>query len=235
MYVLVWMNLIWGYVTGMHMLFPSNQTAFPSIKSNPPLPIRHKKEICRQILEWLQIRVIRGCESNWKSSLYLVAKKQLPPKPWEVAPRPKAFRVVQDLKTLNKATLSSSVRLPEIHECLDRIADKGPTVFSGLNLRSGYFQLPIEKTSQVKTAFTCLSLGKQFCFKVTSMGLKAAPASFAKAIQRVFSTQIARNELEVYLDDVLAYAIDHNEMRKTLNEALRNLTQAGIKINLEKC
>ena len=88
----------------------------------------------------------------------------------------------KDLRALNKVTMPSNIRLPEIHECLDRVAAKRPTVFSGLDLRSGYFQLPIEKNSQEKTAFTCLSLGQQFCCKVTSQGLTSAPASFARTM-----------------------------------------------------
>jgi hypothetical protein len=54
-------------------------------------------------------------------------------------------------------------------------------------------------------------------------------------MQRTFNKQIARNDLEVYLDDVLAYSKDHTEMLTTLDEALNNLTESGMKINLEKC
>ena len=135
-------------------------------------------------MEWLKIGIIRPCESEYNSSLFLVKKKPPPAKPGEVGPIPQGFRVVQDLRALNKQTLPSNVRLPEIHECLDRIAGKKPTVFSSLDLRSGYFQLPIQKESQEKTAFFCPSLGQQFCFKVTTQGLTSAPASFARTISK---------------------------------------------------
>ena len=219
---------------GAHSI-PTKSNNPPPYQKQFPLPIEHEKEIRRQVLEWLRIGIIRPCESEYNSSLFLVAKRQLPPKPGEVGPRPVAFRIVQDLRALNKVTMPSNVRLPEIHECLDRVAAKRPTVFSGLDLRSGYFQLPIEKDSQEKTAFTCLSLGQQFCFKVTSQGLTSAPASFARTMQRIFNRQIARNDLECYLDDVLAYSKDHDEMLNTLDEALKNLIKAGMKINLDKC
>ena len=39
----------------------------------------------------------------------------------------------------------------------------------------------------------------------------------------------------MYLDDVLAYSKDHKEMLKILDEALENLSQSGMKINIEKC
>ena len=219
---------------GSHAI-PTKSDAPPTYQKQFPLAYEHEKEIRRQILEWLKIGIIRPCESEYNSSLFLVAKKPPPPQPGEVGPRPKAYRIVQDLRSLNKDTLPSNVRLPEIHECLDRIAQKKPTIFSSLDLRSGYFQLPIAKESQEKTAFTSVSLGQQFCFKVTSQGLTSAPASFARTMQRIFSKQIAKNELEVYLDDVLSYAKDHTEMLNTLEEAFKNLIDSGMKINIEKC
>ena len=219
---------------GAHSI-PTKIDSPPTYQKQFPLPIEHEKEIKRQVMEWLKIGIIRPCESEYNSSLFLVKKKPPPAKPGEVGPRPPAFRVVQDLRALNKETVPSNVRLPEIHECLDRIAGKKPTVFSSLDLRSGYFQLPIEKNSQEKTAFFCPSLGQQFCFNVTTQGLTSAPASFARTMQRIFSKQVAKNDLEVYLDDVLAYSKDHNEMLRTLDEAMQSLIDSGMKINIEKC
>ena len=218
---------------GQHSI-PTKPGHPPTYQKQFPLPYEHEKEIRRQVLEWLKIGIIRPCESEYNSSLFLVAKKSPPAKPGE-GPKPKAFRIVQDLRALNKETLPSNVRLPEIHECLDRIADKKPTVFSSLDLRSGYFQLPIKKESQEKTAFTVVSLGQQFCFNVTSQGLTSAPASFARTMQRIFCKQVAKNELEVYLDDVLAYSKNHKEMLKTLEDAFKNLIESGMKINIDKC
>ena len=218
---------------GSHSI-PTKSDCPPTYLKQFPLPYEHEKEIKRQVLEWLRIGIVRPCESEYNSSLFLVAKKSPPARPGDLSPKPKAFRIVQDLRALNKSTLPSNVRLPEIHECLDRIADKKPEVFTSLDLRSGYFQLPIQKESQEKTAFTVPSLG-QFCFNVTSQGLTSAPASFSRTMQRIFSKQVANNDLEVYLDDVLAYAKTHTDMLKTLDEALQNLSDSGMKINIDKC
>ena len=218
---------------GSHSI-PTKSDSPPTYMKQFPLPYEHEKEIKRQVLEWLKIGIVRPCESEYNSSLFLVAKKSPPAKPGDLSPKPKAFRIVQDLRALNKNTLPSNVRLPEIHECLDRIAQKKPEVFTSLDLRSGYFQLPIQKESQEKTAFTVPSLG-QFCFNVTSQGLTSAPASFSRTMQRIFSKQVANSDLEVYLDDVLAYSKTHQDMLKTLDEALQNLSDAGMKINIDKC
>ena len=219
---------------GAHSI-PTKKDSPPCYQKQFPLPIEHSKEIKRQILEWLKIGIIRPCESEYNSSLFLVKKKSPPAKQGDQNAQPQKFRVVQDLRALNKDTLQSNVRLPEIHECLDRIAGKKPTVFSSLDLRSGYYQLPISKESQEKTAFTCPNTGQQYCFNVTSQGLTSAPASFARVMKRIFSKQVSRNDLEVYLDDILAYSKDHSEMLRTLDEAMKNLTESGMKINIEKC
>ena len=120
---------------GAHSI-PTKSDHPPSYQKQFPVPIEHEKEIRRQVLEWLKIGIIRPCESEYNSSLFLVAKKGLPARPGEIQ-KPKAYRIVQDLRALNKVTMPSNVRLPEIHECLDRVALKKPTVFSGLDLRSG--------------------------------------------------------------------------------------------------
>ena len=205
---------------GAHSI-PTKKDSPPTYQKQFPLPIEHSKEIKRQILEWLKIGIIRPCESEYNSSLFLVKKKSPPAQQGDTKPQQQKFRVVQDLRALNKDTLQSNVRLPEIHECLDRIAGKKPTVFSSLDLRSGYYQLPISQESQEKTAFTCPNTGQQYCFNVTSQGLTSAPASFARVMKRIFSKQVSRNDLEVYLDDILAYSKDHSEMLKTLDKALQ--------------
>ena len=117
------MNLIWGAAQSGPIAYPPS-LIFPPIPKQFPVPIEHEKEICCQVLEWLRIGIIRPCESEYNSSLFLVAKRQLPPKPGEIGPRPVAFRIVQDLRALNKVTMPSNVRFPEIHECLDRVAEK---------------------------------------------------------------------------------------------------------------
>jgi hypothetical protein len=99
---------------GAHSI-PTKSDHPPTYQKQFPLPVEHEKEIRRQVLEWLRIGIIRPCESEYNSSLFLVAKKQLPLKQGEVGPRPKAYRIVQDLRALNKDTLASNVRLPELY------------------------------------------------------------------------------------------------------------------------
>ena len=126
-------------------------------------------------------------------------------------------------------------RLPLISETFDRIASQKPTCFTSLDLRSGFTQLPIEESSQHKTAFTNLATGTQYMFTRTLQGLKNAPCSFHRVMVRVFKKILAKKCCEVYLDDILLYNKSHADHLITLEESLSAIQDSGMLINLEKC
>jgi hypothetical protein len=62
------------------------------------------------------------------------------------------YRPVCDWRALNKLTIKNRYPLPRIDETLDRLGNA--TVFSSLDLNSGYFQIRITEADAHKTAFT---------------------------------------------------------------------------------
>ena len=167
------------------------------------------------------------CESEFNCSIFLVKK----PNPNGGAPK---FRIVQNLKGLNAATKPSSFRLNRIDECLDRIAMHKSKVFSSLDLRSGYWNVEILPKDRFKTAFWVENIG-QLAWNVSAQGLVNLPASFSRIIHRIFRTQIEKNQVENYLDDLLAHAKTHSDMLEILKDVFSNLRSSGLKINLQKC
>jgi hypothetical protein len=93
------------------------------------------------------------------------------------------YRVVCDWRMLNKLTIKNRYPLPRIDETLDRLA--GATVFSSLDLNSGYFQIRISEEDAHKTAFTT-PIG-HFEFKVLGQGLANSPATFQSVMNRIFA------------------------------------------------
>ena len=69
------------------------------------------------------------------------------------------------------------------------------TVFSTLSAKSGYWQIPMDPQSAVKTAFTtrmaCMS------FTVMPFGLSNAPATFQRLMQRILA-----GICSVYIDNM---------------------------------
>ncbi len=93
--------------------------------------------------------------------------------------------------------------LPRIDELLSRL--DGATVFSKLDLRDGYHQVPMAESDKEKTAFTCRYGTYQFT--VMPFGLMTAPGTFQRMMNSIFFDLLDKGVV-IYLDDVLIYSRD---------------------------
>ena len=218
---------------GAHNI-PTKEGCPPSYSKQFPLGYEQEVEVNRQIEEWIRLGLVKEVESSYNTALFCIPKKSPPQRPGEPPPK-KSFRVVADCRHLNNATIDNNFRLPLISETFDRIASKKPVCFTSLDLRSGFTQLPIDESSQHKTAFTNLATGTQYMFTRTLQGLKNAPCSFHRVMVRVFKKILAKGCCEVYLDDILLFNKNHEEHLSTLDESLSAIQDSGMLINLEKC
>ena len=105
-------------------------------------------------------------------------------------------------------------------------------MFSTLDLRSGYWQLPVHKEDQVKTAF-CSGPGLglfQFCRM--PFGLSGAPGSFQRLMDKIC------RELPfvtTYLDDVLIHSRTMEEHKEHLQMLFGCLSTSGLTLRSSKC
>ena len=108
--------------------------------------------------------IIKESSSPWMAPTVFVPKKS------------RELRICVDYRALNKQSVRDSYPLPLPDEIQDHLTNA--TVFSTLDLHSGYWQLPVAETDQPKTAF-CPGPGMglyQFCRM--PFGLSGAPAFF---------------------------------------------------------
>lgn len=104
--------------------------------------------------------------------------------------------------------------------------------FIALDLRSGYWQLPVAAESVNKTAFrTHMGL---FEFLRMPFGLVNAPATFQRYMQTLFG-DLFYDGILVYLDNILVHASTFDELMLRFSVVLERLLAAGLTLNLEKC
>ena len=119
-------------------------------------------ELKKQIVELLKENKIRVSDSPYGAPILFAKKKD------------GRLRLCVDYCALNKNTISDSYPLPRIEELLSRL--KGAQYFSRLDLRDGYFHVPIAKEDIYKTAFSCRY--GTFEYLVMPFGLMNAPSTF---------------------------------------------------------
>ncbi|KAG7468788.1 Transposon Ty3-I Gag-Pol poly [Solea senegalensis] len=166
----------------------------------------------------LEAGIIEPSDSPWASGVVMVPKKT------------GGWRLCADYRPLNKVTIKDSYPLPRIDESLDLIS--GSVWFSSLDLRSGYYQVPLAPESRPKTAF-CTGRGL-WQFKVMCFGLCNAPATFARLMDKVLA-DVPREQCLVYLDDILAHGGSFESALEALRRVLERIRAAGLKLHPDKC
>ena len=113
--------------------------------------------------------------------------------------------------------------LPRIDDLFDQL--RGASVFSNIDLRSGYHQLRIRDSDVAKAAFR--SRYGHYEFVVMPFRLTNAPEAFMDLKNRVFSPYLDRFVI-LFIDDILVYSKSKKEHAKHLRLILRTLRNAQL-------
>ncbi|KAL0540168.1 hypothetical protein IC582_024398 [Cucumis melo] len=140
------------------------------------------------------------------------------------------MRLCIDYRELNKVTVKNRYPLPRIDDLFDQL--QGATVFSKIDLRSGYHQLRIKDGDVPKTTYR--SRYGHYEFIVMSFGLTNAPAVFMDLMNRVFR-EFLDTFVIVFIDDILIYSKTEAEHEEHLRIVLQTLRDNKLYAKFSKC
>ncbi|KAL4013261.1 hypothetical protein IC575_025423 [Cucumis melo] len=176
------------------------------------------KELKVQLQEMLDKGFIRPSVPPWGAPVLFVKKKD------------GSMRLWIDYRELNKVTVKNRYPLPRIEDLFDQL--QGATMFSKIDLRSGYHQLRIKDGDVPKTTFR--SRYGHYEFIVMSFGLTNAPAVFMDLMNRVFR-QFLDTFVIVFIDDILIYSKTEAEHEEHLHMVLQTLRDNKLYAKFSKC
>ncbi|GJV50905.1 putative reverse transcriptase domain-containing protein [Tanacetum coccineum] len=176
------------------------------------------KELSEQLKELLEKGFIRPSSSPWGAPVLFVKKKD------------GSFRVCINYRELNKLTIKNRYPLPRIDDLFDQL--QGSSIYSKIDLRSGYHQLRVREEDIPITAFQ-MRYG-HYEFQITPFGLTNAPAVFMDLMNRVCKPYLDKFVI-VFIDDILIYSKNKEEHGEHLKTILNLLRSEKLYAKFSKC
>ncbi|GKA04191.1 putative reverse transcriptase domain-containing protein, partial [Tanacetum coccineum] len=161
---------------------------------------------------------IRPSSSPWGAPVLFVKKKD------------GSFRMCIDYRELNKLTVKNRYPLPRIDDLFDQL--QGSSVYSKIDLRSGYHELRVRDADIPKTVFR--TRYGHYEFQVMPFGLTNAPAVFMDLMNRVCRPYLDKFVI-VFIDDILIYSKTKEEHDAHLRLILELLKEEKLYAKFSKC
>ncbi|GJS41629.1 putative reverse transcriptase domain-containing protein [Tanacetum coccineum] len=176
------------------------------------------KELSDQLQELSDKGLIRPSSSPWGAPVLFVKKKD------------GSFQMCIDYRELNKLTVKNRYPLLGIDNLFDQL--QGSSVYSKIELRSGYYQLRVREEDIPKTAFK--TRYGHYEFQVMSFGLTNTPAVYMDLINRVWKPYLDKFVI-FFIDDILIYSKNQQEHEENLKLILELLKKEELYAKFSKC
>ncbi|MES9883969.1 MAG: reverse transcriptase family protein, partial [Sedimenticola sp.] len=182
----------------------------------PPMAFANEED--KIIDSQLKAGIIRESTSPWASPLVYVRKKDGTTRP------------CVDYRKVNAVSKADAFPLPNITDCLDSLS--GSSLFSCVDLQSGYWQVEVEESDKPKTAFVCRK--GLYEYNTLPFGLSGAGATFQRCMELVMRG-LQWLIVIIYLDDLIIHAKTFPEHLRRLDHVFTRLKAAGLKLKCSKC
>ena len=138
------------------------------------------------------------------------------------------WRLCVDYRKLNSQTVRMATPLPKPRDIMAKLG--GSTVFTALDLASGYWQIGVNPKDRHKTAF--VTPWGLYEFNVMPFGLTNAPAIFQGAMDSLFK---GLKFASAYMDEIIVFSKTREDHLRHLQKTLQILREAGFRAKASKC
>ncbi|GJU83920.1 putative reverse transcriptase domain-containing protein [Tanacetum coccineum] len=176
------------------------------------------QELSNQLQELPDRGFIQPSTSPWGAPVLFVKKKN------------GYFRMCMNYRELNKLTIKNRSPLPRIDDLFNQLP--GSSVYSKIDLRSGYHQLRVRNEDIPKTAFR--TRYGHYKFQVMPFGLTNAPAVFMDLMNRMCKPYLDKF-VKVFIDDILIYSRNIEEHADHLRIILELIRKEELYAKFSKC
>ncbi len=189
------------------------------IRSSPRPVTPLEREYIREVVDTLIADdIAEPSNSPWGCTVVLAPKKD------------GTLRFCCDYRRLNAITVRDVYPIPRADDVINHLG--GSTIFTSLDLKNGYWQIPLTRDSREKTAF--VTPDGLFQYKRLPFGLSNGTATFQRAVDRALGG-LKWTMCVAFLDDLVVYGKDFDEHMSRLEKVFEALDKANFTLNIAKC
>lgn len=197
---------------------------------NPQIPMAGKtfELFQQQVKEWMDDRIVEemsdlpedndGC-GTFNINCFPVYSNKL--------------RFVHNFVPVNKLIKSDTCDVPGIDATFLKLSSGKSIIYTKLDLKSAYLQIPLRKQDRSICAFTCGS--KRYRFITAPLGLKTIPSQFQRWIKSLLQKFGCADFASNHIDDIIIASESIEEHVQHVRQVLYALTSVNLTIQPKKC
>lgn len=194
------------------------ENSTPAVHAPRRTPFTLREKVIEELHRMEKLQVVKKVDeaTEWVNSMTVTEKPN------------GQIRVCLDPTDLNRAIIREHSPLPSDEEIMTKLG--GSTLFSKLDARDGYWQVPLTEKASLLTTFNTL-IGR-YRYTRLPFGLKSSNEVFQKRMSQVYE---GLEGVEVVFDDILVHGATKEEHDSRLKTALLKSREANVKLNDSKC
>ena len=211
-----------GKLRGVKVKITVDNTVPPVAQSARRVPFHIRKSLTKKLRELEEQQIIERVPENvstpWVSPLVVFPKPQ----------NPQELRICVDMRKVNTAVERVRHPSPTVEEIIEKL--NGASVFSKLDLTSGYHQIELDEDSRHLTTFATHK--GLFRYTRLNFGLSSSAEIFQREIQQCLEEIPGVLNIS---DDILIFGKDQESHDAALQNVLEMFRQKNLRANFSKC